>query len=125
MSVPDHAHKWPEEEDNMKTFTIDSMNDITAWATSREAGEANVPTFTSAEQMDELFSKNNVKLEAVWNELAGVIPVRKFMNRKVGIRRIWAQIQGLIPVEPRPGTEARADAEFAPRKRSKQAVVVE
>jgi hypothetical protein len=109
----------------MKTFRIDSTNDITAWATSPEAGEANAPTFTSAEQMDELPSRNKVKLEAVWNELAGVIPVRKFVNRKIGIRRIWAQIQRLTPVEPRPAAEARADAEVAPRRRWKQAVVVE
>jgi hypothetical protein len=32
---------------------------------------------------------------AIWNTLAGVVPVKKFKNSKTAISRIWERIQGL------------------------------
>jgi hypothetical protein len=46
----------------------------------------------------------------IWNSLAGVTPVTKFANRKVGTERIWRAIQSLGEVAAAPVPEAPADA---------------
>jgi hypothetical protein len=55
---------------------------------------------------------------AIWNSLAGVVPVKKFKSSKGAISRIWARIQGLgeaakpatEPEKPKAITKAKGRA---------------
>jgi hypothetical protein len=55
-------------------------------------------TFATEEKLLELVGAWPMKrLIAIWNNLPGVSPVRKFTSRQVGIDRIWKGIQNLAP----------------------------
>jgi hypothetical protein len=99
-------------------FIIDFENHITAG----EAGIATDPAaaiFTTQLGLRELVRHWPLqRLVAVWNQIPGLVPVRKFENRTVAVRRIWQALQPSttgtpIPrrlsrpsYSPRPGTRA-------------------
>ena len=97
----------------MKTFTIDSDNSITAFATQEEAAATTTTPFDSfASQKDlaELAAGWPAeRLVAIWNSLPGVKPVKSFKNAKAGASRIWECIQGL-------GDAPKAEAKPASRR---------
>src|ERR1022692_2652124 len=100
-----------QERTEMKTFTIDNDNNISAFATQEEAAAATATPFDSFASQQELADLADQwpgeRLLAVWNSLPGVTPVKKFTDRKTAISRVWARIQGLgEPVAPRAGTPA-------------------
>ena len=93
-------------EKQMKTFTIDETNNITAHATRKDAREAGLPAFGTEEQFADAIGNDSKRLVEIWNSLPGVKPVTKFTNRKVATERIWKAIQGLArPAAPEPALE--------------------
>ena len=81
----------------MTTFTIDSANHITAWATEKEAARAEAGArFTSPEELRQLAAAWPAsRLVEIWNGIPGCRPVQKFTDRRTAIVRIWNAAQGL------------------------------
>jgi hypothetical protein len=99
----------------MKTFTIDSENNITVHASRKAARETGLGAFASEEQFADLIGPDNKRLVEIWNSLPGVKPVTKFANRKSATERIWKALQSLgeaaaapVPETPFDGPEAEA-----------------
>jgi hypothetical protein len=99
----------------MKTFTIDSENNITVHASRKAARETGLGAFASEEQFADLIGPDNKRLVEIWNGLTGVKPVTKFANRKSATERIWKALQSLgeaaaapVPETPFDGPEAEA-----------------
>lgn len=68
----------------MITFTIDTDNNITAFASCKEAEESKsgeMEYFSSEKELGPLAAQWPMALFVViWNSLSGVIPVRKFTD---------------------------------------------
>jgi Protein of unknown function (DUF3489) len=81
------------------TYTIDRENNVTAFASAKEAKSApDAERFSSAKQLAKLAEKwPATRLAEIWNALPGVTPVKKFTSRKTAVLRIWAAIQNLDP----------------------------
>ena len=83
----------------MKTFTIDSDNNITAFGTQEEAAATTTTPFDSFDSQKDLAELAAgwpaERLVAIWNSLAGVKPVKAFNSAKAAAGRIWEQIQSL------------------------------
>jgi hypothetical protein len=83
----------------MKTFTIDAENNVSVFATKKEAAAASTTpfdTFTSQNELAELAADWPMsRFVEIWTSIPGVNPVTKFTNRKVAAERIWKAIQGL------------------------------
>jgi hypothetical protein len=97
----------------MKTFTIDSENNITVHASRKAARETGLGAFASEEQFADLIGPDNKRLDEIWTGLTGVKPVTKFANRKLATERIWKALQSLgeaaaapVPETPFDGSEA-------------------
>ena len=84
-----------KESTAMKTFTIDTDNNITVHSSRKAARDTGAGVFASEQQLAELIGPDNKRLVEIWNSLAGVKPVSKFANRKVATERIWKAIQDL------------------------------
>jgi Protein of unknown function (DUF3489) len=85
----------------MTIFTIDTENNITAFASAAEA-KSNPETerFKSAKELAKLAQEWPAsRLIEIWNSLPGVSPVRKFTSRQIAVNRIWTAIQNLAPEE--------------------------
>ncbi len=91
------------------TFTIDCDNNITAFASLQEAKAADIAGaeyFSSQEELEQLAQswspagtrgRGSSKLLELWNSLPGVVPVKKFTDRKTALARIWKAAQALTP----------------------------
>jgi hypothetical protein len=91
------------------TFTIDCDNNITAFASLKEAKAAEIAGaeyFSSQEELEQLAQswspagtrgRGSSKLLELWNSLPGVPPVKKFTDRKTALARIWKAAQALTP----------------------------
>src|SRR5229473_2666876 len=108
----------------MKTFTIDTDNNISAFATPEEAAATTTTPFDTFASQKELLSLvkpwSEERLVAIWNSLAGVTPVKSFKTTKTAAAKIWERIQSL-------GETAKPKAAKAPataRAGSKTAQVV-
>jgi Protein of unknown function (DUF3489) len=102
----------------MKTFTINSDNNITVHTSRKAARDTGAPVFASEEQFADLIGPDNKRLVEIWNSLPGVTPVTKFANRKVATERIWKAVQALgevaVPPDPEPEVH-ESEAETALR----------
>ncbi len=97
----------------MKTYTIDTDDNITAFASAKEAEGAG-ERFASAKELAKLAEGWPVaRLVAIWNSLPGGEPVKRFQSRQAAVTRIWAAIQRLEP------TPAAGTAPVAPVKASR------
>ena len=94
----------------MKTFTIDSENNITVHASRKAARETGLGAFASEEQFADLIGPDNKRLVEIWNSLPGVKPVTKFANRKSATERIWKALQSLGEAAAAPVPETPFDA---------------
>ncbi len=104
----------------MNTFTIDTNNNITAFASLDEARAAkihNAEYFGSPQELTKLVgSWPRSRPVEIWNSFAGVAPfttlkpVKRFTDRKTAVARIWDAIQVLL------ANVARPAAEVAPAK---------
>ena len=93
----------------MTTFAIDCDNNITAFASLKEAKAADIAGadyFSSEEELAQLAESWSVagtrgrgssKLLELWNSLPGVAPVKKFTDCKTALARIWKAAQALTP----------------------------
>src|SRR4051812_17282796 len=87
----------------MKTYTIDNENNISVFASKKEAAAGSTTPFdpfTSQEELTELAAAWPAsRLVEIWNSIPGVTPITKFTNRKVATDRIWKAIQklGVVP----------------------------
>ena len=99
----------------MKTFTIDADNNITVFATKKEAAAASTTPFDSFSNQNELAELAAewpmARLVEIWNGIPGVNAVTKFTNRKVATERIWKAIQSL---GERPAAPAAQPIEESP-----------
>jgi hypothetical protein len=125
-------------DSEMPTFTIDPQNNITVFASVKEAkSNREAERFSSNQELARLAGKWPAsRLTKLWNGLPGVTPLKKFQDRKAAVSRIWQAIQGLAPaggahlprVAPktagsRKRTTQRKDAAMA-RDGSKKAAVL-
>jgi len=94
----------------MKTFTIDTDNNITVHTSRKAARETGAGVFATEEQFADLIGPDNKRLVEIWNSLAGVKPVTKFANRKAATERIWKAIQSLGEQAATPLPETPFDA---------------
>ena len=114
----------------MPTFTIDDENRIRALG----PGEANETTdllrFKSEQALAELAKQwPATRMVEIWNGIAGVTPVRKFMSRSIAVERIWQAIRNLTPAgaEPKPKEtprKAQAAREAVGGERSKKDMLI-
>jgi Protein of unknown function (DUF3489) len=83
----------------MKTYTIDTDDNITVFGSAKEIPAAgDVERFGSAKELGKLAEGwAAIRLVQIWNSLPGGKPVTKFQSRKVAVARIWAAIQRLEP----------------------------
>ena len=83
----------------MQTFTIDSENNISAFATAEEAAAATqtpFDSFASETELAELVAGfPTERLLGLWNSLPGVTPVQGFKSPQAAASRIWKRIQSL------------------------------
>jgi hypothetical protein len=95
-----------KEATYMKMFTIDSNNNISVFASKKEAAAASATPFdpfTSQSELAELATAWPMsRLVEIWNSIPGVTAVTKFTNRKVATERIWKAIQNLGVAAPKP-----------------------
>ena len=81
------------------TFTIDTDNNISVFASPEEAAAASstpFDTFSSQQDLAELAKAWPAeRLVATWNSLPGVAPVKRFKTSNVAATKIWDRIQGL------------------------------
>ena len=115
--------------DAMNTFTIDSENNITVFASLDETRAAqinNAEYFGSLKDLAKLVSSWLAgRPVEVWNSFAGVAPfdelkpVKKFTNRKAAIARIWKAVERLIADVAQPAPDVapvKGKAKKAPTK---------
>jgi integrase/recombinase XerD len=107
-----------KERTDMKTFTIDAENNISAFASPEEAAAAITnpfESFATEEEMAALAAKWPVaRLVEIWNGLAGGKPVKTFKSAKSAASRIWVQIQSLgQPAKPTAKEKAKGRAHAA------------
>jgi hypothetical protein len=101
----------------MTTFTIDSENNITAFATAEEAAATTTPfeSFANQKELAQLAGTwPTERLVDIWNSLPGVQPVKGFKSTKAAANRIWERIQSL-------GNAAQPAAESAKPKAERKA----
>jgi hypothetical protein len=84
-----------KESAYMKTFTIDTDNNITVHTSRKAARETGAGVFASEEQFADLIGPDNKRLVEIWNGIPGVKPITKFANRKAATERIWKALQSL------------------------------
>lgn len=84
----------------MTTYTIDAENNITVFASVKEAadGEAGTEVFATEQELAGLSGTwPGARLVEIWNSLPGVEAVERFTSRQVAVARIWKAIQNLQP----------------------------
>ncbi|MEK7753684.1 MAG: DUF3489 domain-containing protein [Acidobacteriota bacterium] len=130
----------------MTTFSLDTDNNITAFATPEDvpSDRIGLETFTSQKELARQTAKWPIsRFAEIWNSFAGVVPfdelkpVKKFTDRKAAVARIWKAIQRLdaalaqqaAPVAPKKAkaTKRAAAKDATPKARegSKKAQVLE
>ena len=120
----------PRQGRNMSTFTIDSDNNISAFAGVPAAAD-NLQSFSTAKELAKLTAEWPIfRLVETWNSFAGVAPfddlkpVKKFTDRKAAVARIWKAVQRLSPdVAPQatPARTERTRSKKSPAKASRRA----
>src|SRR6266852_1868362 len=88
------------QEKSMTIFTIDSENNISAHSESQITDKGSAQ-FTSEKELAQLAAAwPGSRLVDVWNGIPGLIPVKRFTNRRLAIGRIWNAVQSLASGEP-------------------------
>ena len=107
----------------MTIFTIDSENNITAYASQSEITNKDAEQFTSEKDLAQLAADwPGNRLVEVWNGIPGLTRVKKFTNRSVAIARIWKAVQSLGAGQP--AGDVGPKRGHAGRKNTKQAQVL-
>lgn len=113
----------------MKTFTIDSENNITVFGSSEEAAAGTAAPFdsfaTEKELADLVAGWPAERIIDTWNSLAGVRPVKSLKSATTAAHRIWQRIQSLggtdksetEPARPKADKKAKRGAQAQGRAR--------
>ena len=125
MNVITAADAADQKERNHKsTFTIDTDNNITAYASAAEVSRedaASLVVFDSPATLAKVPSEWPLsRFVELWNGIPGQTPVKKFQDRKKAVARLWAAIQPLAG-NAQPAEAAAAKAASSPRKAGKSA----
>lgn len=97
MNVVTATRIAEKERKPMKTYSIDTDDNITAFANAKEAAGRG-ERFASARDLGRLAGRWPAgRPVEIWNSLPGVEPVKRFQSRRVAVTRIWAAIQSLEP----------------------------
>jgi hypothetical protein len=97
-----------EGEKSMATFTIDSENNITGYASGEAIPDSSTERFTTESQLAELAAQwPAARLVELWNSIPGFKPIKKFTDRKTGVARIWKATQSLVSGTPAPDVAPR------------------
>jgi len=90
----------------MKAFTITEQNRISGW-NPKEAVSEVAQIFGTEEELAAIAADlPALRLIAIWNNLPGVQPVKKFTDRKTAISRIWKAVQNMAPATAVPEPDA-------------------
>src|SRR5258708_31224209 len=83
--------------DSKVTYTINSENNITAFATAKEPKSApDVERFATAKELTKLAAQwPAARLGDIWNALPGVVPPKPFTTRTTAVARACAATQHL------------------------------
>src|ERR1700689_4329193 len=102
----------------MKAFTIDAENNIVVHASARAASKTEgIEVFANENVLTELAAAWPAsRLVDIFNNLAGVTPVKKFTDRKKAVARIWKAIQTLGGAEAPQGTDVASEEAPAQKK---------
>ena len=90
----------------MRIFSMDAENRIAVLASDdgREETPEGTVRFQTEQQLASLTASwPTSRLVAIWNQLPGVQPVKRFTDRKTAVQRIWKALQG-----PEPAGEPQA-----------------
>ena len=104
----------------MTTYTIENeSNNLIGHLSEQDADVVTgAERFSSEEELATLAASwPTARLIAIFNNLPGVTPVKKFTDRKTAIARIWNAVQ---PVDPPTGTIAEPAAGEAPKTEEAQ-----
>jgi hypothetical protein len=103
-------------KEKQMTFTIDTENNITAFADEAQA-DSQGERFSTQQELAELAANwPAARLVETWNSLPGLTPVKKFKDRKSALARIWKAIQSLNgDAAPKSAKAARKPAKKAKR----------
>jgi hypothetical protein len=109
------AQSVAKGETIMTTFTIDTDNNVSVFATAEEAAAATTTPFDSFASEKELAELAKAwpaeRLVATFNSLPGVAPVKSFKSCQAAAGRIWKRIQSLgAPEQPQPERPTKAKA---------------
>jgi len=116
----------------MTTFTIDCDNNITAFASLKEAKAADLAGaeyFSSQEELAQLAAawpvagargRGSSKLIELWNSLPGVTPVKKFTDRTTALARIWRAAQALTAAVAPQGAQGAPKEAKATKKATRR-----
>jgi len=87
----------------MSTFTIDSENNITGYASGEAIPDGNTERFTNETELAELAANwPAARLVELWNSIPGFKPIKRFTDRKTAVARIWKATQSLVSGAPAP-----------------------
>jgi hypothetical protein len=108
----------------MKHFTIDTENNITIYASAKEADALpNSERFSNEAALTKLAANWPAgRLVEIWNSLPGETPVKKFKDRATAVTRIWKAIQSLGQAAPRAVEEPAPVPEAAPEQEARETV---
>jgi hypothetical protein len=97
----------------MTTFTIDTDNNISAFAAPDQAEAviaAGAQPFGTSEELTQLAAGWPAeRLVAIWNSLPGVTPAKGFKNSKAAVSKIWGRIQRVAEPEKPIGAAPKAE----------------
>jgi hypothetical protein len=109
----------------MNTFTIDTDNNITAYAGIPTNADAE--SFSTEKELEKLTADWPMsRIVEIWNSFAGVAPfadlkpVKKFTDRASAVGRLWKACQRL-PAEPLPDAAAKDSSRSSKKGTSKSA----
>ena len=115
----------PQGDQQMKFYTIEKdTNNIAVHASVKEAqAVAGAERFSSETTLTKVAAAwPTSRLISIWNTLPGVVPVRRFANRKLALHRIWNAVQTLgeqASPAAEGGTPAPSRAAAGPKSRKK------
>jgi hypothetical protein len=86
----------------MKAFTIDTENNITVCASSKDVQKADGMEVFATEKALAGLAANwpSTRLVEIWNSLPGETAVKKFKDRATAINRIWKALQTFAESAP-------------------------
>jgi len=91
---------FPQGEEPMTRFKIDTENNITAFGSSEQIEDSGGETeiFASRQELATLAKTwPATRLVEIWNSLPGIEPVERFTSQQAAVTRIWKAIQRLEP----------------------------